>query len=178
MIEVVTGPMFSGKTEELMRRIRRAELAGLTVNVYKHALDDKRYGHDLVTHDGTKEAAMSMPHGRFSVRAGVDVVAVDEFQWFESEFVEQVREWSRLGIRVIVAGLDMDFMGLPFSETMCRVLAVADDVTKLKAVCVKCGADAGYSQRLGASEDKIEVGGREAYRALCHDCFFKGSERI
>lgn len=181
-LEVICGSMFSGKSEELIRRIRRVVIARKRVAVFKPSID-KRYGASTVnSHDGSSiEAHMVDVDDPETIRStaiaeGVDVVAVDEAQFFESSLVEVVKDLVAMGLRVIVAGLDLDFAGRPFGP-MPYLLAFADEVTKLKAICVKCGEPAFHTQRLidgrpaCVNDPLIVIGGKESYEARCRNCY-------
>ncbi|MCM2323657.1 MAG: thymidine kinase [Oligoflexia bacterium] len=177
-IEVVCGSMFSGKTEELLRRVKRAQIARQKVQVFKPVIDN-RYSVDHVqSHNANKVASRPIEKARDILRFVDDntrVVGIDEAQFFDEAVVEVAQKLAFRGIRVIVAGLDMDFRGQPFGP-MPRLLAVAEDVTKLSAVCVVCGNPASRSQRIvptGAAEadgGRIAVGGNEMYEARCRFC--------
>jgi thymidine kinase len=177
-IEVICGGMFSGKSEELIRRIRRAKIAKLNVQAFKPAIDDRYHCEAIASHNGL--IADAMPIRRASeilslVRPETDVVAIDEVQFFEPEIVDICQQLADSGKRVICAGLDQDFRGKPFGPTPI-LLAVAEYVTKLQAICVKCGAPASRTQRLingrPAAEDDpvILVGALEQYEARCRHC--------
>ncbi|MCA9738978.1 MAG: thymidine kinase [Gemmatimonadota bacterium] len=178
-IEVVAGVMFSGKSEELLRRVRRALIAGRTVQVFKSHLDD-RYGgiQRISSHDGRTieaEPVSSSAHIAERVRPGTRVVAIDEAQFLDPGIIPVVNALAGRGIRVIVAGTDMDFRGEPFGP-MPQLLAVAEKIDKLHAICVKCGDVATRNQRLidgkpaPAEGPTIQVGGLESYEARCRRC--------
>jgi thymidine kinase len=179
-IEVVTGPMFSGKSEELIRRLVRAQIARQKVQVFKHSADDRYSSDELVVHPGViRHEAIAVPNARTlleSVEPDTDVVAIDEAQFFGDDLPEVCNELADRGIRVIAAGLDMDFRGEPFGQ-MPLLLAIAEKADKLSAICVKCGAPATRSQRLinghPASYDDliIVVGAKEMYEARCRHCY-------
>jgi len=174
-IEIICGSMFSGKSEELIRRVRRAQIARQRVQVFKAALDD-RYGVEQVaSHDGSRLEAMPLRRSEEILeRLGdaVNVVAVDEAQFLDERLPEVVEELADRGVRVVAAGLDMDFRGEPFGP-MPRLLAIAESVDKLEAVCMVCGAPASRTQRLVNGEPAhfsdpiIMVGAREVYEARC-----------
>lgn len=171
-IEVVCGSMFSGKTEELLRRLKRARIAQQRVTLFKPALDTRYSENEIVSHDDT-----SMPgevvHSADSVQLladDADVVGIDEAQFFGCELVRTCEVLARNGRRVIVAGLDQDFRGRPF-EPVPQLMAVAEHVTKLHAVCMRCGAPANHSQRIVATERRVLVGEKEAYEPRCRACF-------
>ncbi len=172
-LEVICGSMFSGKTEELIRRLVRARIARQTVLAFKPALDD-RYGRDHVTsHNGQRipsieveDAAGILEH----VRADTLVVGIDEAQFLGLPLVDVVEELAGRGHRVIVAGLDQDYRGRPF-EPVPQLMAVAESVTKTMAVCMVCGAPANRTQRLVAAEERVLVGAGDAYEARCRACW-------
>jgi thymidine kinase len=171
-IEVVCGSMFSGKTEELIRRLKRAQIARLKVQCFKPMIDD-RYSKDHVTsHDASK--IVSTPVEKAwqileRVEDNTRVVGIDEAQFFDEPIVEICQKLANRGIRVIVAGLDLDFAGQPF-EPMPKLLAVAEYVTKLNAICMSCGGPASRSQRLVAATELIAVGSKDMYEARCRFC--------
>ncbi len=177
-LTVITGSMFAGKTEELIRRVRRALYARRTVQVFKHALDTRSESTEVRSHDGALHEAVAVTTGE-EVVAGVeeptDLVAIEEAQFFDAEIVTAVEELADGGYEVVVTGLDMDFRGEPFGP-MPALLAVADEVVKLRAICARCGRDASRSQRLidgepaAASAPTILVGARESYEARCRQC--------
>ncbi|QCR53485.1 thymidine kinase [Brachybacterium sp. SGAir0954] len=174
-VEVIAGPMFAGKSEELIRRVRRAHLAGLRVEVLTHALDT-RYAEGITAHTGDRipaRAVADAPALRDLLRAGApDLLAIDEAQFFGPDLVDPVLEAARAGSIVVVAGLSVTFDGDPFPP-LPALMALAEDVRKLTAVCSVCGRDAAYHQRIRAGdEDGLEigvrsVGGAESYRARC-----------
>lgn len=181
MIEVITGPMFSGKSEELIRRMRRAEIAGKTTAVIKHKFDDRYDAKDIsyvASHSGTKIPCISIHTAREieEYHEGWDVLGIDEAQFFEAELCRVVRKLADHGTLVVVAGLDMTFRREPFGP-MPTIMAVADRVDKLNAVCHVCGDDAGYTQRLidgqpaSYEEPTVVVGALESYQARCRWCF-------
>src|SRR5205809_2935205 len=172
-IEVIVGPMFSGKSEELIRRLRRAEIARQRVQIFKPRIDE-RYGADeIVSHSGLGIPSQSVSGALEildNVEARTEVVGIDEAQFLGEEMVRVSMKLADLGKRVIVAGLDTDFLGRPF-EPMPRLLAVAEEITKLLAICVRCGNPAVHTQRLFASEELIVVGASGMYEARCRRCF-------
>jgi thymidine kinase len=172
-VEVVCGSMFSGKTEELLRRIKRAELARLPVVLFKPKVDNRYDEVKVVTHEGIGANAVPVGSARELlglVGPNVAVAGVDEAQFFDDEIVEVVSTLADRGIRVICAGLDQDYLGKPFGP-MPTLMAIAEYVTKLHAVCARCGAEASRSQRVVASEGQLFVGGAAAYEARCRRCF-------
>jgi len=177
-IEVVCGSMFSGKTEELIRRVRRARIAKQKVQVFKPQIDIRYQVEKVSSHDGLAWEAIPVGHAREildHLEPDATVVAVDEAQFFDGELSDVCRELAQRGLRVIAAGLDMDFRGDPFGP-MPLLMAEAEEVTKLQAICVVCGAPASRTQRLindlpaGYDEPIILVGGSESYEARCRTC--------
>ena len=167
-VEVVVGGMFGGKTEELIRRLRRAEIARQRVVCVKPAIDDRYHATDVASHTGATFRA-TLVHDSASVRdacAGAEVVGIDEAQFLDEGIVGVVRDLATAGVRVIVAGLDLDYRGVPFGP-MPTLMAEAEDVTKVHAVCTVCGGDASRSQRVVTSDDLILVGAADAYEARC-----------
>jgi len=178
-IEVITGSMFSGKSEELIRRVRRAQIARQKVQLFKPRLDARFSESEIVSHSEMKlpsqvveKACEILP----LVAPDTDVVGIDEGQFFDLSLVEVADTLANRGLRVIVAGLDQDYMGRPF-EPMPQLLAVAEYVDKTLAICMRCGAPANRSQRLVASTDRVVVGGAEQYEARCRRCFEPGPVR-
>ena len=176
-IEVVCGSMFSGKTEELIRRMKRAQFAKLRVEIFKPAIDVRYSETEVVSHN--RNASPSTPVDSSSsillLTSDVDVVGIDEAQFFDMGIVDVCRELSKRGIRVIVAGLDMDFKGTPFGP-MPALLAIADDVFKAHAICVRCGNLATFSHRLVRSSKQVLLGETENYEPLCRDCYNEAIE--
>jgi thymidine kinase len=172
-IEVVVGPMFSGKSEELIRRLRRAQIARQRVQIFKPAIDARYAANEIVSHSG-----LGIPSDTVGKAAEImeklqprtEVVGIDEAQFLGDELVEVCTKLANLGKRVIVAGLDTDYRGRPF-EPMPRLLAVAEEITKLLAICVRCGNPAVHTQRLVESDELIVVGAGGAYEARCRRCF-------
>lgn len=171
-IEVICGSMFSGKTEELIRRMRRAVFANLETAIFKPAIDVRYSDCDVVSHDA--KALRSMPvHSSSEIpgKAGdAKVVGIDEAQFFDDGIVEVVQQLAGRGVRVIVAGLDMDYLGKPFGP-MPALMAVAEDVQKVHAICLRCGDLAQYSHRLSDSENLVELGEKDIYEPICRACF-------
>lgn len=171
-IEVICGSMFSGKTEELIRRIRRAQIGRQKVQCFKPIIDN-RYSKDHVTsHDASKILCLPV-EGAQNILDLVDdntrVVGIDEAQFFDESLVQICHKLANRGVRVIVAGLDLDFKGQPF-EPMPMLLATAEYVTKLSAICVVCGGPASRTQRTGVASDRVVVGSKEMYEARCRFC--------
>jgi len=172
-IEVICGPMFSGKSEELIRRVRRAEIARQRVQIFKPVVDQRYAEDEIVSHSELRIAADTVA-GAEEILARVDprteVVGIDEAQFLGSELVGVCQQLADAGKRVIVAGLDTDYLGRSF-EPIPQLLTVAEEVTKLLAICVRCGNPAKHTQRLVASEELIVVGGHGLYEARCRRCF-------
>ena len=172
-IEVITGSMFSGKSEELIRRVRRAEIARQRVKVFKPQID-KRFAEDfVVSHSDIRYAAENVGSARElldAVRPDTEVVAVDEGQFFDAELPMILSTLADQGKRVIVAGLDQDYLGKPF-EPMPQLLAIAEYITKTLAICMVCGNPANHTQRLVASRDRVLLGADGMYEARCRHCF-------
>jgi thymidine kinase len=171
-IEVITGSMFSGKTEELIRRLRRAQIAGLKIEIFKPSLD-KRYSETrIVSHDNKSivSTPVDNPASILLLAGGVDVVGVDEAQFFDLSLVDTCKRLADEGTRVIVAGLDIDFMGNPFGPIP-SLLATAEYVTKIHAICVRCGNLAHYSYRKSGEAQVVLVGEKDHYEPLCRNCF-------
>jgi thymidine kinase len=172
-IEVIAGSMFSGKSEELIRRLRRARIARLKVQVFKPRIDT-RYSHDhIVSHSEMRHESgvvSSAAELLAEVRPDTEVVGIDEGQFFDPDLVAVVNDLARRGVRVIVAGLDQDYTGKPFGP-MPELLAVAEYITKTHAICVRCGQPANYSQRIIQVEGQVVVGASDAYEARCRRCF-------
>ena len=172
-IEVVVGPMFSGKSEELIRRLRRAEFARQRVQIFKPAIDSRFAPNEIVSHSGLGISSDNVTKAceiMDKLQPRTEVIGIDEAQFLGEEVVEVCTKLANLGKRVIVAGLDTDFRGRPF-EPMPRLLAVAEEITKLLAICVRCGNPAVHTQRLVENEDLIVVGASDSYEARCRRCF-------
>ncbi|MCR4824239.1 MAG: thymidine kinase [Bacteroidales bacterium] len=171
-IEVVCGSMFSGKTEELIRRLRRAQFANQVIAIFKPAVDNRYSDVEVVSHDFHKISStpVSDPKKMLEVGPDVQVVGIDEAQFFDETLVDVCQQLADRGIRVIVAGLDTDYLGLPFGP-MPRLMAVAEDVQKVHAICVKCGSLANHSHRLSKSKDLVLLGEKDVYEPLCRDCY-------
>lgn len=177
-VEVIAGSMFSGKTEELIRRLRRALFAGLKVEIFKPSID-RRYSEDrVVSHD--EKSIPSTPVENASsillLAGGVEVVGIDEAQFFDNSLIEVCTILADSGTRVIVAGLDMDFSGKPFGP-MPALMAVAEYVSKVHAICVRCGNLANYSHRKTSDEKVVVLGEKDIYEPLCRSCYIKSINR-
>jgi thymidine kinase len=177
-IEVICGPMFCGKSEELIRRLRRSTIARYAVVCVKPSVDDRHGVDDVISHAGSRIGARAIgdPRELLELRGEADVIGIDEAQFFDSRLVAVCEDLAASGVSVLCAGLDRDYRGLPFGP-MPELLSIADRVTKLQAVCVQCGGDATLSQRLvdGApapfDDATVVVGGAERYEARCRGCF-------
>ena len=172
-IEVIVGPMFSGKSEELIRRLRRAEIARQRVQIFKPVIDQRYAPSEIVSHSGLEIRSDNVRNAAevlAKVEPRTEVIGIDEGQFLGAELVDICTKLADMGKRVIVAGLDTDFLGRPF-EPMPRLLAFAEEITKLLAICVRCGNPAVHTQRLVASEDLIVVGATGMYEARCRRCF-------
>ena len=171
-IEVVCGSMFSGKTEELIRRLKRAQFARQKVEIFKPALDQRYSEAEVVSHDET--AILSTPvdtADQILLLVGdAGVIGIDEAQFFGLELVAVCQRLANEGKRVIVAGLDQDYLGQPF-EPIPQLMAVAEHVTKLHAICMQCGAPANYSQRLTGGDQRVLLGAKDVYEPRCRRCF-------
>ncbi len=171
-IEVICGSMFSGKTEELIRRMKRAQFAKQTVEIYKPCID-VRYSEDqVVSHDSHSipSTPIDSPASMLLLSSDVEVVGIDEAQFFDETLVDVVQTLANRGIRVIIAGLDTDFMGKPFGP-MPALMAVAEDIQKVHAICVKCGSPANHSHRLVANDALVVLGEKDEYEPLCRHCY-------
>lgn len=173
-IEVVCGSMFSGKTEELIRRMKRAKIAKQKVEIFKPKIDTRYSVNEVVSHDENAilSTPVDSPRNILLLANDIEVVGIDEAQFFDDGLVEVCNELANRGIRVIVAGLDMDFRGKPFGPIP-KMLATAEYVTKVHAICVKCGDLAHHSHRLSNNEKLVLLGETDVYEPLCRDCFQK-----
>ena len=172
-IEVIAGSMFSGKSEELIRRLRRAKIARQKVQVFKPEID-KRFSNDhIVSHSEIRHESANVRTAediRANVEPDTEVVGIDEAQFFNNDLIPIVNELAESGVRVIIAGLDQDYTGKPW-EPMPQLLAIAEYITKTHAICMKCGQPANYTQRTFESEERVAVGGAGMYEARCRSCF-------
>ena len=171
-IEVICGSMFSGKTEELIRRMKRAQFAKQKVEIYKPCID-VRYSEDqVVSHDSHSipSTPIDSPASMLLLSSDVEVVGIDEAQFFDDSLIEVVQTLANRGIRVIIAGLDTDFLGKPFGP-MPALMAAAEEVQKVHAICVKCGSPANHSHRLSESDQLVVLGEKDIYEPLCRHCF-------
>ena len=172
-LEVITGGMFSGKSEELVRRLRRALIARQKIQVFKPLLDSRHEPEVLVTRDNRRVDARTVADSAelmSCIESEVEVVGIDEAQFFDAGLVGVVSQLADRGVRVIVAGLDQDYQRQPFGP-MPEILALAEFVDKVHAVCVRCGGLAHYSQRIAGGQEQVQVGDAEAYEARCRNCY-------
>lgn len=175
-IEVIAGSMFSGKTEELIRRLKRAKIARLKVEIFKPAIDIRYSATEVVSHD--ENSIMSTPvesSGNIMLlTSDVDVIGIDEAQFFDSGLIDVSISLANMGIRVIIAGLDMDYKGKPFGPIP-GLMAVADHITKVHAICMQCGDVAQFSHRLSKADKLVLLGEKNEYEPLCRSCFTKAT---
>lgn len=173
-IEVICGSMFSGKTEELIRRLKRAQIAKLQVEIFKPFIDNRYALNEVVSHDQNSIQSTAVESSSAILLYGTQtqVVGIDEAQFFDDNLPEVCTILANKGIRVIVAGLDMDFKGKPFGPVP-SLMAIAEHVTKVHAVCVCCGAPANYSFRTAAADGKVLIGEKESYEPRCRNCFYQ-----
>lgn len=178
-IEVITGAMFSGKTEELIRRLKRATIARQNVEIFKPAIDTRYSIDDIVSHDenAIRSTMVSSSGNILMLSSGTQVVGIDEAQFFDNGLPEVCNKLAEQGVRVIVAGLDMDFSGKPFGP-MPALMAVAEYVTKVHAICTNCGALAQYSHRIHSEKKLVMLGEKDEYEALCRSCFNVAVKRM
>ena len=173
-IEVICGAMFSGKTEELLRRLRRAKIAGLRVEIFKPTIDVRYDESAVVSHDRNTIASTPIDNSSnlLLLASDVDVIGIDEAQFFDERLPDVVEQLADQGIRVIIAGLDMDFKRLPFGP-MAHLCAIADSVDKIHAICVGCGSWANYPYRLVSGDQQVMLGEAKEYQPLCRTCYLK-----
>lgn len=176
-IEVVCGSMFSGKTEELIRRLKRAKIANKKVEIFKPGIDTRYDAVDVVSHNANSIRSTPITHSEniLLLAEGVDVVGIDEAQFLDAELPRVCEQLAQKGIRVIIAGLDMDFEGKPFGPIP-HLLSIADYITKVHAICVKCGDIAHFSYRTSQDKSKILLGEMDSYQPRCRTCFYKGED--
>ena len=173
-IEVICGSMFSGKTEELIRRLKRAEFANQPILLFKPVMDNRFAEESIMSHKGSKLQAISISNVSEirDIWKGERIVAIDEAQFFEEGIIEVVTTLSNMGVRVLIAGLDMDFKGNPFGF-MPQLMAIAEYITKVHAICVSCGNLAQFSHRLVEDKELFLLGAVDSYKPLCRSCFNK-----
>ncbi|HEV8587357.1 MAG TPA: thymidine kinase [Pyrinomonadaceae bacterium] len=172
-IEVIAGSMFSGKSEELIRRLRRAKIARQKIQVFKPEIDSRFSDNHIVSHSEIRHESSNVRTAaeiRARVEPDTEVVGIDEAQFFDNDLIAIANELAERGVRVIIAGLDQDYTGKPW-EPMPQLLAIAEYITKTHAICMKCGQTANYTQRTFESEERVAVGGAEMYEARCRACF-------
>lgn len=174
-IEVICGSMFSGKTEELIRRLKRVEIANLKMKVFKPSVDKRFHEMQIISHDENKITSVPLDNTKEMLKLcdRADVVGIDEAQFFDDDLPAVCDTLAKEGIRVIVAGLDMDFKGNPFGPVP-ALLAKADYITKLHAICVRCGNIASFSYRKTTEESQVLLGAKDLYEPRCRKCFFEG----
>lgn len=177
-IEVVCGSMFSGKTEELIRRLKRATFAKQKVEIFKPSIDTRYSEIDIVSHDQNtiKSTPIDSSSSILLLSSDIDVVGIDEAQFMDDNLPNVCNELANRGVRVIIAGLDMDFKGVPFGPIP-ALCAIADEVTKVHAICVKCGALAYVSHRLVHNDKRVLLGEQTEYEPLCRSCYQKSIEK-
>lgn len=175
-VEVICGSMFSGKTEELIRRMKRAQFAHQRVEIFKPAIDVRYSDEDVVSHEGTTIPSTPVDSSASILLMGddADVIGIDEAQFFDEGIVEVCNQLANRGVRVIVAGLDLDFRGVPFGP-MPALCAIADDVLKVHAICLRCGSLAYVSHRLVEGEKQVLLGEKMEYEPLCRECYRKAT---
>jgi thymidine kinase len=177
-IEVITGSMFSGKTEELIRRLRRARFAGLKVEIFKPTVDNRYSGTMIVSHDDKSIVSTPVENAAsiLLLADNVDVVGIDEAQFFDNSVVEVCNKLANSGVRVVVAGLDMDFLGNPFGP-MPALLSIAEYITKVHAICMRCGSLAQFSHRKSEESQVVVLGEKDKYEPLCRECYIKATSK-
>ena len=177
-LEVICGLIFSGKTEDLIRRLNRARLAQQKLEIFKPALDTRYHDSNVVSHDDNeiRSTPVQFANDILLLAGESDVVGIDEAQFFDESLIEVCQQLAAQGKRVIVAGLDMDFEGNPFGPVP-SLLAMAEFVTKVHAICMKCGALASYSYRLTENKNQVMLGEKTEYEARCRTCFLEGNSQ-
>lgn len=177
-IEVICGSMFSGKTEELIRRLKRAKFAKLNVEIFKPSIDTRYSNDDVVSHDSNSIASTPIDSSASLIllSSDIDVVGIDEAQFFDDGIIEVCNHLADSGVRVIAAGLDMDFKGRPFGP-MPGLCAIADEVTKVHAICVRCGNLAYVSHRTVDGDKQVLLGEKMEYEPLCRECYNKATNK-
>lgn len=176
-IEVICGSMFSGKTEELIRRMKRAQIANRKVEIFKPAIDVRYDEIRVVSHDANSIHSTPIEHSGslLLLSDGIEVVGIDEAQFMDASLPETCEKLAQRGTRVIIAGLDMDFEGKPFGP-MPALLSIADYITKVHAICMKCGDIAHFSYRRGGEKSRILLGEKNIYEPRCRNCYYKGDD--
>ncbi|HOB27998.1 MAG TPA: thymidine kinase [Bacteroidales bacterium] len=178
-IEVIVGSMFSGKTEELIRRIRRAQIANLKVEIYKPAIDKRYDEQQIVSHSALSLMSTPVDNSQsiLLLSSEAEVIGIDEAQFFDDELVNVCNTLANNGVRVIIAGLDMDYKGVPFGPIP-KLLAIAEHITKVHAICVRCGDIAQYSFRKTINENLVLLGEKDLYEPLCRACYLDAINNI
>ncbi len=173
-IEVICGSMFSGKTEELIRRLNRALIARQKVEIFKPSIDTRYHHLDVVSHNESsiRSTPVNFAEDILLMSGDCDVIGIDEVQFFDDQIIRVAQKLANSGKRVILAGLDMDFEGNPF-EPMPQLMAIAEYVTKVNAICMKCGDVAAFSYRLSDAKKKVVLGEKDVYEARCRKCFYE-----
>lgn len=173
-IEVICGSMFSGKTEELIRRLKRAEFAKQKIILVKPVIDDRFHKENVISHQGSSFTAIAIakPDELLHLWKNEKIVAIDEAQFFDNTIVEVCNQLAKKGVRVIIAGLDMDFKGIPFGPIP-QLLCIAEFVTKVHAICVSCGDLAQFSYRINSEKTQVQLGAVDEYKPLCRSCYNK-----
>lgn len=177
-IEVIVGSMFSGKTEELIRRLKRAQIARLKVEIFKPKIDIRYSEEDIVSHNSTsiRSTPVDGSANILMLASGNDVIGIDEAQFFDHNLVRVCNQLANQGVRVIVAGLDMDFKGNPFGPIP-QLLATAEYVSKVHAICLRCGGLAQFSHRVVANDKQVLLGEKNEYEPLCRNCYLKATNQ-
>ena len=175
-IEVITGCMFSGKTEELLRRLRRSNFAGQKIIIFKPATDDRYSSDEVVSHDSTSMPSIVIKESRTILEYAqeYEVIGIDEGQFFDNELIPISEKLALLGKRVIIAGLDLDYKGVPFGPIP-NLMAIAEYVTKVHAICSHCGNLATHSYRISEEDDRVLVGEKDKYEPRCRHCYAMGN---
>ncbi len=178
-VEVVCGSMFSGKTEELIRRLNRAKYSKLSVEIFKPKIDTRYSEEEVVSHNqnSIRSTVVDSSANILLLASPADVIGIDEAQFFDDGLVEVCNNLANQGIRVIVAGLDMDYKGVPFSP-MPQLMAIAEHITKVHAICMRCGDNAQYSFRKSEAQELVLLGETKEYEPLCRSCFNQEQERL
>lgn len=173
-IEVIAGSMFSGKTEELIRRLKRAQIAKQKTQIFKPGIDTRYSDSSVVSHDSNAVESLPVKNAKdiLKLTNGIEVAGIDEAQFFDDDLVEVANSLANRGIRVVIAGLDMDFAGKPFGPIP-KLFSIAEYITKVHAICMRCGALAQYSYRLSENEAQVLLGEKDAYEPLCRSCYNK-----
>lgn len=177
-IEVICGSMFSGKTEELIRRLKRAKIARQRVEIYKPAIDTRYSDEEVVSHDANSVESTPVDSAQsiLLLASEAQVVGIDEAQFFDEALIDVVSELADMGKRIIIAGLDMDYQGIPFGP-MPALMAIAEDVTKVHAICLHCGNPAQVSHRIVKNGNRVLLGEKDEYEPLCRNCYNKAKKK-